>query len=84
MSAWTSPGSSARPAPASTVHGGRRIRTFSANPDAAVLTALVGLVTYGAVRPVVHSVYSLMDIAAAHQAFVHGGGLGKHVLTVSR
>jgi NADPH:quinone reductase-like Zn-dependent oxidoreductase len=68
---------------ASTIHGSRRIRTFSANPDTAVLDDLADHVTSGALRPLVHSVYPLTDIAAAHQAFEHGGTIGKHVLAVA-
>jgi NADPH:quinone reductase-like Zn-dependent oxidoreductase len=68
---------------ASTVYGARRIRTFSANPDSAVLRDLAGQVTAGALRPVVDSVYPLADIAAAHQAFERGGVVGKHVVAVS-
>jgi NADPH:quinone reductase-like Zn-dependent oxidoreductase len=68
---------------ASSVYGARRIRTFSANPDATVLRALADHVTSGALRPVVNSVYPLADIAAAHQAFERGGVVGKHVVAVS-
>ncbi|ADJ43241.1 NADPH:quinone reductase and related Zn-dependent oxidoreductase [Amycolatopsis mediterranei S699] len=68
---------------ASAIHGSRRIRTFSANPGSAVLDDTADYVTSGALRPIVHSVYPLADIAAAHQAFEHGGVLGKHVLAVS-
>ena len=67
----------------STVHGSRRIRTFSANPDTALLQDLAAHVASGALRPVVSSVYPLADIAAAHQAFSRGGILGKHVITVA-
>ncbi|MGW2512142.1 NADP-dependent oxidoreductase [Streptomyces scopuliridis] len=68
---------------ASGVYGARRVRTFSANPDSAVLRDLAKHVTSGALRPVVHSVYPLADIAAAHQAFERGGVVGKHVVAVS-
>ncbi|WP_432092953.1 NAD(P)-dependent alcohol dehydrogenase [Streptomyces sp. bgisy100] len=68
---------------ASTVHGSRRIRTLSSDPDAAVLRALAGHVASGGLRPVVDSVYPLTDIAAAHQAFERGGVVGKQVVTVS-
>ncbi|MBO3680172.1 NAD(P)-dependent alcohol dehydrogenase [Streptomyces sp. NEAU-YJ-81] len=68
---------------ASSVHGARRIRTFSANPDTTVLRDLADHVTSGALRPVVHSVYPLADIAAAHEAFERGGVVGKHVVTVA-
>jgi NADPH:quinone reductase-like Zn-dependent oxidoreductase len=68
---------------ASSVHGSRRIRTFSANPGPAVLSDLADHITSSALRPVVHGVYPLTDIAAAHEAFEHGGVIGKHVLAVS-
>ncbi|MER5828454.1 NAD(P)-dependent alcohol dehydrogenase [Streptomyces mirabilis] len=68
---------------ASSVYGARRVRTFSANPDATVLRALADHVTSGALRPVVNSVHPLADIAAAHQAFERGGVVGKHVVAVS-
>jgi NADPH:quinone reductase-like Zn-dependent oxidoreductase len=67
----------------SAVHGPRRIRTFSADPDAATLRDLAEHVTSGALRPVVDGVYPLADIASAHQAFHRGGILGKHVIAVS-
>jgi NADPH:quinone reductase-like Zn-dependent oxidoreductase len=67
----------------STVYGSRRIRTFSANPDATVLRDLAEYVVSGALRPVVDSEYPLADIAAAHRAFDRGGVVGKHVVTVS-
>ena len=68
---------------ASSIHGSRRIRTFSANPGSAVLGDLADHVTSGALRPIVHSVYPLTDIAAAHEAFENGGVIGKHVLAVA-
>ncbi|MGW1716929.1 zinc-binding dehydrogenase [Streptomyces sp. NPDC002156] len=68
---------------ASSVHGSRRIRTFSANSDTAVLRDVADHVTSGALRPVVDSVYPFADIAAAHQAFERGGVVGKHVVAVS-
>ncbi|MEE1804288.1 NADP-dependent oxidoreductase [Streptomyces sp. NPDC101062] len=68
---------------ASSVYGPRRIRTFSANPDTAVLRDVAGQVRSGALRPVVDGVYPLADIAAAHEAFERGGVVGKQVLAVS-
>ncbi|WUE96076.1 zinc-binding dehydrogenase [Streptomyces sp. NBC_00490] len=68
---------------ASSVYGARRIRTFSANPDTAVLRDLADHVTSGALRPVADSVYPLAAIAAAHQSFERGGAVGKHVVAVS-
>jgi NADPH:quinone reductase-like Zn-dependent oxidoreductase len=67
----------------STVHGSRRIRTFSANPDTALLRDLAGYVASGALRPVVSSVFPLADIAAAQEAFSRGGILGKLVIDVA-
>ncbi|MGW1890596.1 NAD(P)-dependent alcohol dehydrogenase [Streptomyces sp. NPDC002004] len=67
---------------ASSVHGGRRIRTLSSNPDTLVLRDLAGHVTSGGLRPVVDSVYPLADIASAHQAFERGGVVGKHVVAM--
>ncbi|MEU8781455.1 NAD(P)-dependent alcohol dehydrogenase [Streptomyces sp. NPDC048637] len=68
---------------ASSVHGARRIRTLSANPDTVLLRALADHVTSGGLWPVIDSVYPLADIAAAHQAFERGGVVGKQVVTVS-
>ena len=65
------------------MHGSRRIRTFSANPDTALLEDLAGYVASGALRPVVSAVFPLADIAAAHEAFSRGGVLGKHVIAVA-
>jgi NADPH:quinone reductase-like Zn-dependent oxidoreductase len=67
----------------SAVHGPRRIRTFSANPDTALLRDLAGYVVSGALRPVVSGVFPLAETAAAHQAFSRGGVLGKHVIAVT-
>jgi NADPH:quinone reductase-like Zn-dependent oxidoreductase len=67
----------------SAIHGPRRIRAFSANPDTALLCDLAGYVVSGALRPVVSGVFPLAEIAAAHQAFSRGGILGKHVIAVT-
>lgn len=67
---------------ASTVHGSKRIRTFSANPDTALLDDVADLVATGALRPVVNGVFPLADIASAHRAFERGGVVGKQVVTV--
>lgn len=67
----------------SSVYGSRRIRTFSANPGAALLRDLAGHVASGALRPVVDGVHPLADVASAHRAFGRGGALGKHVIAVS-
>jgi NADPH:quinone reductase-like Zn-dependent oxidoreductase len=67
----------------SAIHGSRRVRTFSANPDTAILEDLAGYVASGALRPVVSSVFPLAGIAAAHRAFSQGGTLGKHVIAIT-
>ena len=67
----------------SAVHGGRRIRTFSANPHTAQLNELAAQVGAGALHPVVDGVYPLDDIASAHRAFDRGGVLGKQVVSVT-
>jgi NADPH:quinone reductase-like Zn-dependent oxidoreductase len=67
---------------ASTVHGSRRVRAFSANPDAALLGDVADLVENGALRPVVDGVFPVEDIASAHRAFERGGVVGKQVVTV--
>ncbi|WNV88264.1 NAD(P)-dependent alcohol dehydrogenase [Umezawaea sp. Da 62-37] len=68
---------------ASVVHGSRRIRAFSANPDTALLDDVAGYVASGALRPVVDGVFPLDGIALAHQAFERGGVVGKQVVSVS-
>lgn len=68
---------------ASSVHGARRIRTLSSNPDTDTLRGLADYVTSGRLRPVVDSVYPLADIASAHQAFERGGVVGKQVVAVA-
>ena len=65
---------------ASTVHGSRRIRTFSANPHTADLDELAGLVAAGALRPVINGVYPLAEIAAAHRVFDKGGVVGRQIV----
>jgi NADPH:quinone reductase-like Zn-dependent oxidoreductase len=67
---------------ASTVHGSRRIRTFSANPRTPDLDELAGRVAAGDLRPVVDGIFPLTEIAAAHQAFDRGGALGRQVVRV--
>ncbi|PRY38664.1 NAD(P)-dependent alcohol dehydrogenase [Umezawaea tangerina] len=67
---------------ASVVHGPRRIRAFSANPDTAVLDDLAGYVASGSLRPVVDGVFPLDGISSAHRAFERGGVVGKQVVAV--
>ena len=67
----------------SVVHGSRRIRAFSANPDTALLLDLAEYVAAGTLRPVVSAVFPLAGIAAAHEAFGRGGTLGKLTVAVT-
>ncbi|MFI5936979.1 NAD(P)-dependent alcohol dehydrogenase [Actinoplanes sp. NPDC051494] len=67
---------------ASTVHGSRRIRTFSANPGTQRLDEVAALVGAGSLRPVIAEVHPLDDVAQAHRAFEKGGVLGRQVVTM--
>ncbi|MFD0025029.1 NAD(P)-dependent alcohol dehydrogenase [Streptomyces sp. NPDC058382] len=67
---------------ASTVHGSRRVRFFSGNPDTELLTRLARHAEDGAIRHVVDTVRPLAEIADAHRALEAGGVRGKHVLRV--
>lgn len=67
---------------ASLVHGRGRVRFFSADPGHDLFAALTRYVESGAVRPVVDTVYSLADIAAAHAALAAGGVRGEHVVRI--
>ncbi|MFJ4828931.1 NAD(P)-dependent alcohol dehydrogenase [Streptomyces sp. NPDC088747] len=63
--------------------GGRRpIQFFSGNPDQHLFTDLARCVQDGLLRPVIHDVYPLADIAKAHRAMESGGSRGKHVIRI--
>lgn len=66
----------------SAVHGSRRVRFFSGNPKHDLFAELTAYVERGDLRPVVDTVHSLADIAAAHRALEAGGVRGKHVIRV--
>ncbi|MCK1795780.1 NAD(P)-dependent alcohol dehydrogenase [Streptomyces sp. XM4193] len=66
----------------SAVHGRRRVRVFSGNPQRELLADLTRFVETGAVRPVVDTVRPLAEIADAHRALEAGGVRGKHVLRI--
>ncbi len=68
---------------ASTVHGSRRIRTFSADPRTAQLTELADQVAAGTLRAVVGGVHPLTDIASAHRAFDQRGAWGRQVVQIT-
>lgn len=66
----------------SAVFGPRRVRFFSGNPGHELFAELTRLTENGAIRPVVHTVYPLTDIAGAHRALEAGGIRGKLVVDV--
>ncbi|WP_411076340.1 NAD(P)-dependent alcohol dehydrogenase [Streptomyces sp. cmx-4-7] len=68
---------------ASTLHGSRRIRFFSGNPDTALLTELTRYAENGDIVPVVDTVHPLDSIADAHRALEAGGVRGKHVIQIT-
>lgn len=67
---------------ASTVFGGRRVRFFSADFSAGILSDLTTYVEAGAIRPVIDTVYPLSEIGAAHRAVEKGGRLGKQIVAL--
>jgi len=64
----------------SKVHGSKRVRFFSAAPMADTMRKLTSLVESGTLRPIVHGVHSILDIAEAHRSIEAGGGRGKRVI----
>lgn len=67
----------------SRIHGSRRVRFVQSPPTAALLTALASYVDAKSVVPVIDSVYSLDDIAAAHRSLEASGGFGKRIIQVT-
>ncbi|MEW1721568.1 NAD(P)-dependent alcohol dehydrogenase [Streptomyces sp. NPDC093109] len=67
---------------ASTVHGSRRIRVFSGNPDHQLLADVTERVETDGIRPVVDTVRPLSEIGAAHRALEAGGVRGKHIIQI--
>lgn len=68
---------------ASTVHGRSRVRFFRGRPAGDLLIQLTRYAEAGQLRPVVHEVYPLHEMAAAHAALQAGGVVGKLVIDVS-
>ncbi|MYS81574.1 NAD(P)-dependent alcohol dehydrogenase [Embleya scabrispora] len=68
---------------ASTVHGSRRIRVFSGNPDTDLLTEVTRYAERGDIVPVVDTVHPLDRIADAHRALEAGGVRGKHIIQIT-
>lgn len=65
----------------STVHGSRRIRIFSGNPDRHLLEDYAGYIRNGDLRALIAGTHPLEDLAAAHRAAERGGGYGKRIIT---
>jgi NADPH:quinone reductase-like Zn-dependent oxidoreductase len=68
---------------ASAIFGGRRVRFLQFPPGAELLRALASLVDVGSVKPVIASVSSMAEIAAAHSAYGAGGTFGKRVVQLT-
>lgn len=68
----------------SRIHGGRRVRYFSAKPETAMLTQLARYVEERVVRPIVSDVYPLVRVADAHRAFEASGRWGKQIISINR
>ncbi|GAA4590471.1 NAD(P)-dependent alcohol dehydrogenase [Planotetraspora phitsanulokensis] len=68
---------------ASTVHGSRRIRVFSGNPETELLTEITRYAEHGDIVPVVDTVHPLDRIADAHRALEAGGVRGKHIIQIT-
>lgn len=66
---------------ASRLFGPKRVQTFSAAPMRDTMTDLAAYVDAGSIRPVIHSIYDLTNIAEAHLSLEAGGGRGKRVVT---
>jgi NADPH:quinone reductase-like Zn-dependent oxidoreductase len=65
---------------ASTIFGPKRVQFFSAVPMRDTMTDLATYVDAGSIRPVVHSIYDLHNIADAYLSLEAGGGRGKRVV----
>jgi NADPH:quinone reductase-like Zn-dependent oxidoreductase len=68
---------------ASAVFGRSRVRFFRGKPSPALFADLRGMAERGEVRPVVHRIFPLRDMAAAHATLEAGGVLGKLVIDVA-
>ncbi|MFI8633683.1 NAD(P)-dependent alcohol dehydrogenase [Microbacterium sp. NPDC077663] len=66
----------------STIHGRRRIRTFSGNPDRTLLDDYASYVTSIPLRALISGSFDLENLADAHRASEAGGRPGKHVVIV--
>ncbi len=65
---------------ASSIFGSKRVQFFSATPMRDTMTDLAAYVDAGSIRPVVHSIYNLDNIAEAHLSLEAEGGRGKRVV----
>lgn len=62
----------------------RRVKLFSNNPSAERMAELTRSAERGDVRPVVHAVLPMDDIAEAHRGLEAGGVRGKYVVDMGR
>jgi NADPH:quinone reductase-like Zn-dependent oxidoreductase len=65
---------------ASNIFGSKRVQTFNAAPMRDTMVDLTAYVDAGSIRPVVHSIYDLDNIAEAHLSLEREGGRGKRVV----
>jgi len=65
---------------ASNIFGPKRVQFFSAVPMRDTMTDLAAYVDAGSIRPIVHSIYDLDNIAEAYLSLEAGGGRGKRVV----
>ena len=64
----------------SKIYGRKRVTFFNAAPLRETMVDLTDYVDRGALRPIVDSVYPLVDVALAQRSVEVGGGRGKRVL----
>lgn len=67
---------------ASAVHGSRRIRFFSGNPDRGLLADLAREVSEGRIHAVIDQVHPLEQVEQAHRAAEAHGRYGKQVISI--
>ncbi|MEP6633935.1 MAG: zinc-binding dehydrogenase [Luteimonas sp.] len=66
----------------SRIHGGRRVRFFSARPNANLLGDLSSYVERGVIKPMIDTIYPLERSADAHRAMEGGGRRGKQLVNL--
>jgi NADPH:quinone reductase-like Zn-dependent oxidoreductase len=64
----------------SKIFGSKQVQTFNATPMEDTMSDLTAYVDDGSIRPVIHSIYDLDNITAAHFSLEKEGGRGKRVV----